>query len=747
MIMAEKRPNIKQDILFRVRVLYAVFILAGALIAARVVWVQFFSPSVGRNAEVLERNIFRTVELPAHRGAILARGGEPLAVSVFRYQAAFDFAAEGFASSERFYKETDSLSVCLAKFFSREDAARNGYRYRSAEDYRKIFRDNYETRTRRRAVKIFPREVTLDEWRMMKDRFPVLNGNMGVTYGSEQVDKRIYPYGDNLARQIVGRVLDSTSYGIESLFDEQLTGRVGRTVQQQIANGFWARVGDADNIDPEDGCDVVTTIDAGLQQMADARLRRQLIDKQASFGVAIVMEAATGNILAMVNLGAEGDSRGGRYSEYYNHAVATSLTPGSTFKLTNTIILTEDAGFTQENTYDTEHSPQLQRGKSSRRVGKADVTDSHDAGRETGGKVTLVDGFAHSSNIYFAKAVYETYRNNPTRYREQLQRLRIDDYVGMQSFGEVKGEISDSYADAFRLPRQGFGYEVTLPAIHTATIFNAVANGGRMLSPRIIDRIDRGGETVETMPVRTLVERICSDRSLAIVRECMTAASKRTKNIFKELPCDFGCKTGTAHITSRFITSCRQDQRKIGSSDAYYLGSIGTYFPADKPKYTVFVSVCKESTAYNDYFGIDLSGPVAADIMQYLYTNDPSLHAAVESSAMPHAPRSIKGGNMHQTQQVARRFASHLGVEQGGSEWCSAEVDEGGNATLTGMEAAADTVPDVRGMGLKDAIYLLESCGLEVSFEGAGRVTRQSVKAGTPLQSVQGGRIRLTLER
>lgn len=743
--MADKKPNIKQDILFRVRVLYAVFILAGALIAARLVWVQFFSPSVGRNAEVLERNIFRTVELPAHRGAILARGGEPLAVSVFRYQATFDFAAEGFASAERFYKETDSLSACLAQFFSREDAARNGYRYRSAADYRKIFRDNYETRTRRRAVKIFPREVTLDEWRMMKDRFPVLNGNMGVTYGSEQVDKRIYPYGDNLARQVVGSVRDSSSSGIERIFDERLTGRAGRTVQQQIANGFWARVADADNIDPEDGCDVVTTIDAGVQQMADARLRRQLVEKQASFGVAIVMEVSTGNILAMVNLGAEGDVRGGRYSEYYNHAVATSLTPGSTFKLTNTLILTEDAGFTQSNSYDTEHSPQLQRGKSSRRVGKADVTDSHDAGKETGGIVTLVDGFAHSSNIYFAKAIYETYRNDPTRYREQLQRLRIDDYVGMQLFGEVKGEISDSYADSFRLPRQGFGYEVTLPAIHTATIFNAVANGGRMISPRIIDRIERGGATVETMPVRTLVERVCSDRSLSIVRECMEAAAARTKNIFRDLPCEFGCKTGTAHITSRFITSCRQDQRKIGTSDKYYLGSIGAYFPAERPKYTVFVSVCKESTAYNDYFGIDLSGPVAADIMQYIYTNDPSLHAKVEPSAMPHAPKSIKGGDMRQTQQVARRFASHLGVEQGG-EWCSAKVDQGGNVTLTGMDATAEAVPDVRGMGLKDALYLLESCGLEVSFTGAGRVTQQSVRAGVPLQSVE-GKIRLTLER
>lgn len=743
--MAEKKPNIKQDILFRVRVLYAVFILAGILVAARLVWVQFFSPSVGRNAEVLERNIFRTVELPAHRGAILARGGEPLAVSVFRYQATFDFASEGFASSERFYKETDSLAKCLAGFFSREDAARNGYRYLSAADYRKIFRDNYEARTRRRAVKIFPREVTLDEWRMMKDRFPILNGNMGVTYGSEQVDKRIYPYGDNLARQVVGSVRDSSCSGIERIYDDRLTGRAGRTVQQQIANGFWARVGDADNIDPEDGCDVVTTLDAGLQQMADARLRRQLVEKQASFGVAIVMETATGNVLAMVNLGAEGERRGGRYSEYYNHAVATSLTPGSTFKLTNTIILTEDAGFTQQNSYNTEHSPQLQRGKSSRRVGQADVTDSHDAGKETGGVVTLVDGFAHSSNIYFAKAIYETYRNNPTRYREQLQRLRTDDYVGLQAFGEVKGEISDAYSDAFRLPRQGFGYEVTLPAIHTAAIFNAVANGGRMVSPRVIDRIDRGGVTVETMPVRTLVERVCSPRSLDIVRECMEAAAARTSDIFKDLPCEFGCKTGTAHITSRFITSCRQDDRKIGTGDKYYLGSIGTYFPADKPKYTVFVSICKESTGYNDYFGIGLSGPVAADIMQYLYANDPSLHAAVESSPMPHAPKSIKGGSMWQAQKVASRFASHLSVEQGG-EWCTAKVDEGGNATLAGMDIGSETVPDVRGMGLKDAIYVLESCGLEVSFKGAGRVTQQSVKCGTPLQNAH-GKIVLTLER
>ncbi len=134
--MAEKRPNAKKDILFRVRVLYAVFILAGLLIATRLVWVQMFSGSVARSAEVLSRNIFRTTEIPSHRGAILARGGEPLAASVFRYQATFDFAAEGFASAERFDKETDSLSACLARFFSREDAARHGYRYLSKRDYK-----------------------------------------------------------------------------------------------------------------------------------------------------------------------------------------------------------------------------------------------------------------------------------------------------------------------------------------------------------------------------------------------------------------------------------------------------------------------------------------------------------------------------------------------------------------------------------------------------------------------------------
>ena len=744
--MAEKRPNAKKDILFRVRVLYAVFILAGLLIATRLVWVQMFSGSVARSAEVLSRNIFRTTEIPSHRGAILARGGEPLAASVFRYQATFDFAAEGFASAERFDKETDSLSACLARFFSREDAARHGYRYLSKRDYKKIFDDNYAAKNRKRSVKIFPREVTLDEWRMMRDRFPILNGNMGVTFGREQFDKRVYPYGDNLARQIIGRIKDTTAYGIEGICNEELTGRVGRTVQQQIANGFWARVNDADNIDPEDGCDIVTTIDAGLQQMADERMRRQLVAKHGSFGVAIVMEAATGDILAMVNLGAEGERRGERYTEYYNHAVRTSLTPGSTFKLTNTLILVEDAGFTASNSYDTEHSPQLRGGRSWRRVGGANVTDSHDAGKETDGIVNLVDAFAHSSNIYFAKAIYETYRNNPSRYVEQLRRLRIDECVGLQAFGEKPGHISDSYSDAFRLPRQGFGYEVTLPAIHTAAIFNAVANGGRMVSPRLVSSIRRGDEEGERKKANTLVERICSDRTLALVRECMVAASKQTKNIFSDVPVDFGCKTGTAHITGSFISNCRQDTRAIGVRDKYYLGSIGAYFPADRPKYTVFVCMCKESTGYNDYFGIDLAGPVAADIMKYIYTNDPSLHEGIEPAATPQAPRNIKGGNAWHTHRVAYHLSPDIEACYEGSEWCSVKVDEQGKATLGGVEVERGTVPDVRGMGLKDALYLLEYCGLDVSFSGRGRVVTQSLRAGTKLSNNR-TKIRIILER
>lgn len=698
----------RRDIVSRVRFLYATLMFIGLGISVVIVWVQMASPAVRHNATILEQGVFRTTELEAHRGAILTLDGEPLAISSLRYNVEMDFAAEGIrqADDDTYFKNADSLAQLLALHFTAEDAAANNYKYVSAEGFLKILRDGRAS-GRNRAYKLFPRLVTIDEWNTLRN-YPILNGNLGFVYRARPEEKRLYPLGD-VARQTIGRytpiILDDSSKidgtGIEHFYNHYLKGSKGSVKEQWIAHGFWTRVEDPDNKLPEDGYNVVTTLDAGLQRAADEYLREVLREQNASFGVAIVMEVETGNIMAMVNLGS-GRERGDEYTERVeNHALKSRMMPGSTMKLATTMALLEIGGYDLSTKVNTEHSqPRV-----SVKVGNALVEDTHDAGKETNGMVTLLDAFAHSSNVYFAKAVYERWEDNPKEYTDYLASLGFNDYVGLEEYGEKRSKIpmagtpewNIDGSTSTRLPRIAYGYEMETPPIHMITFYNGVANEGRMVAPRFVDHIERNGEVVERMPVVTLNPKLCSDRTLDLLDSCMVAASARTSNKFKDFPSTFGCKTGTAQMWSNFVSNGRIDYNQmlngVNKDDQYYYGSICCVMPAENPKYTILVGVCKQKMFDGDpYYGILLAGPVANNIMCYLYTNDPTLHAKVDEPEAPYSP-------------------THMKVKS---------VD--GNTE--------GIVPNVVGMGLSDALYLLELHGLSVTHSGYGTVATQSLKAG-----------------
>ena len=747
---SNKPQSSKHDIIGRVRFLYFAFMVVGLGIAVRLIGVQIASPAVKHNAEVLKEGVYRTTELPAHRGAILTRDGEPLAISSLRYNAIMDFASEGIqnADSATYYKNADSLSHLLAMHFSKADAEANGYKYISEEGYRKAFREQRQKRTNR-AYKLFPRLVTIDEWNTLRN-YPILNGNLGYVYSAPAEELRLYPMGD-VARQVIGRhttFVDENNNeikgkGIESYYNDKLSGSNGKVKEQWIAHGFWTRVDDANNKLPEDGYDIITTLDAGLQRAADEYLRAALQQQNASWGVAIVMEVETGNVLAMVNLGS-GAERGHEYTERVeNHAFKSTFMPGSTMKLATAMALLEIGGYDIDTKVNTEHS----RPGVSVKIGSSRVQDTHDAGEGTDGNVTLIDAFAHSSNVYFAKAVYERFKDNPQEYTNFLAKLRFNDYVGLEEFGEKKSSLIMADSDQWtikgrtstRLPRLAYGYEFELPPIHMATFYNGVANEGRMMAPRFVDRIERDGEVVERMPTEVLVSKMCSDRTLDILDSCLVAASKRTSNKFKDLPTTFGCKTGTAQMWSTFTSNGRLDKQamadgRVNLNDEIYYGSIACIMPAENPKYTIYVGVCKQKMFGGDpYYGILLAGPVANNIMTYIHANDPTLHAAVAEAPVAYSPTKIKGGNSDDVSIISKQLsAMHVDATEG-KQWSSANIDVGGNSAVTGMTFAEGTVPDVRGMGLSDALYLLESVGMTVTHSGYGAVRTQSIEPGKQL--------------
>lgn len=787
--MAEKKRNkptsAKEDIINRVYVLYAAFIIVGLLIACRLIQVQVADKNVDKHIAVMERNITRVELKLAHRGAILSRDGKPLAMSNLSYEPIFDFASEGmtkkYKEEGKVLKELRQLANQMALYFSKSDAKRFGYTYKSAEEYYTLFLKNLNATKGNRSVRIFPRPVVLDDWNMMREEFYVINRSLGGVYKEQESDIRIRPYED-LGLQLIGEcygrrsttsytdyVTDSTgrhkvtryrdtilrqTSALENIYDSLLAGVNGQVVEQRIANGFWVQNDeDSRNRKPIDGHNIVTTIDADLQLMATETLRHYLEEHCGSFGVAMVMEAATGNMLCMVNL-TSGVERGTNYSEaHYNHAMRTRMSPGSTFKMMSTMALLELGGATINSRVDVPESART-------KVGRKDVADTHTLRDEDGHVIkspTLRDGFAHSSNIYFAKAIYERFEKDPAELTNFYESLMLNSHIGLEEFKAVKSKLPNPKqwrnghgGTKMALPGLAYGYIIELTPIHTLTFYNGVANGGKMVAPRFVDRIEHNGKIVDVMPTETLVERMCSKESIEAIYECMIAAAvpSRTAGTLKNLPINVGCKTGTAQISGGFSTPCRIDtlnfKEGFGSDEGkhqYYLGSMVAIAPIENPKYTIMVAMAKEKTSEHPiYYGARVAGDAVREIIKFLYTNDLSLHPSVDTPAKAYTPQTIKGGRAMEVGYISETLGNDANNNIDSSEWCSSNSE----SSIVGLSIASGYVPDVRGMGLTDAIFLLEEQGLRVTHKGYGRVTSQSIAPGTAITK-QNSKIELKL--
>ena len=753
--MGEERSKIKSDILLRVRLLYVLFILAGAVVLARLVWVQLFSAEVAYNADRLASRIFTEKEIPAQRGSILSRDGEPLATSIFRYQAAFDFASPGLDSLKTFREQADSLSKLLAAFFKDRSAAEyarmfreeHARRYRlvnprdtqylrsegwlarmidrlKGEEY--IRRRIYDTIRDHTPVNIFPREVDYAEWEVLR-RYPLLNWNMGMVYRLIERDERIYPQGE-LARRTIGLIGDRGNYGIEEAYRSELAGRTGKAVQQRIARGFYGRVAGAGHEDPVDGYDVVTTLDLDLQDVADKALRRQLEQQNALWGTTIVMETRTGEILALANLGRNAD---GSFSERENYALSRSMEPGSTFKLATMLTLLDDAHMPVETTYDTHNGDPVQ-------VGPAkNIRDSHRGDHV----IDFRRAVASSSNVYFAEAMWDRYgiTGKKQQYSDFLHNeLHLGETVGLERFGERKPSITTDWKvpdPGVMLVKMAYGYRVRLAPIQMITFYNAIANEGRMISPVLVRELRRGERVKERFESRTIASSICSRTTLHTVRECLQAVCTEgtASNFFRDTTrVRVAAKTGTAQITDARSREGR-----------YYLGSMIAFFPAEAPRYTVLTTIETRAQAGKAYYGGPLAGPVVKRMVDYIYNREHDWYGRVADDGPRRYPERMKGGDIAQIRRVAGQLSPRVEFDRR-KGWGRTAVDSLSRVRITSIAEDRDVMPDVRGMGLKDALFLLESRNLRVRFSGHGAVAQQSIAPGSRISP--GASVALTLK-
>ena len=770
--MAKKKSgDIREDMFSKVKTVHWVFIGLSLLVVLRLVWVMLPNTETAKNAARLEERIFQSDTVISRRGSILARDGEPLATSILRYRIDFDMGSEGFDDDEVFRENVDSLSKLLASFF----------KDRSAAEYRRLMLNerkkhckwvySHDSLVRRSSdlitwivdnlrgddvqilkvdtavrdhhpVQILPRAVDFNEWQELS-KYPILNSNMGVTFKKHIFDQRVYPYGE-LGRRTLGRVTANVSeedkqsargqYGLENVYAEYLRGKDGRMLRQRIAPGFTAAIHSDSNIVASDGLDVVTTIDVDIQHAADAALRKQLTEQRASWGTTMVMDVKTGDILAMVNLG-ETAPQSGVYYEKENYALSRRIEPGSTFKLVSLLALTEDCGLPITQEYQTYEGRPTIIGK-----GGPKVKDDHNIG----GMVDMKTATAQSSNVYFADAIYQNYNNDRERYIKFLHHLALDRDVGFTNMEEKLPRIPDPAKkkgvgswSAHTLPNMGYGYAIEMPPIRTLLLYNAVANRGRMMAPRLIKEIRRGDEVEEKFSPRVLVDKICSDEALAIVQECLaeTARTGTTKRYFTDsLTFRVGSKTGTAIVA--------QDGNGNGAPYGnYYLASLVAYFPADNPKYTVMTAIHTDRRRGYQYYGASLAGPVVRDVVNYIYYRDEEWHKALPSSAVKQVPTKVKGGNIAQIRRVADKFSPRVSFTDR-EGWGVARMDTLKNVDIKTIEDNS-LMPNVVGMGLKDALYVLESRGLDVHFSGQGMVRSQSIPVGRKISA--GQNVSLTL--
>ena len=736
--MPEQKYTIKRQIRLRALWLYVAFFVMVVAIIARLVYIQHFSRSTAEYAEAISDRILTTQTLKARRGDILMRDGEPLATVLPLYQVYFDFGSEALDSVERYNKLSDSLAGLLGGYFGKEGYPKSYFKQKFAL-YHSHKRFDDRNRRRYKSIELLPRWIDFQEWSKIK-QFTILNWDIGLTYTLEDSLTRIYPLGD-IAKRTVGKHQSDrikTAFGIEHVFDSILRGVDGQQSRQRFAHRFTSNVatdGAKDDRPKIDGVDIVTTLDRRIQEISDVALRKNMVANNAIWGTAIVMSVETGEILALSNLS---ETSPGIYAEIDDNAFKR-MCPGSTFKLASLLALVEDQGM------DINIRIPIKEGQVTKapkgvyiKLGNGKVSDDHDF-CDT---MTMKHCVAQSSNIFFANAIYQSYKDHPENYVAFLRKLHLDRPMGLELFGEQTPLFNEYNPESRedqnvwlwnnRLCQMAYGYENEVTAIQTATLYNAVANEGCMVAPKLIREIRQNGRTIQKFDTKVLNDRICSSGSLSKVQECLeeVALTGTARAFFVRDTALFrvAAKTGTAQVVGR---------------KGEYLGSMVAYFPTDAPKYTVMVAV-RNNASRGAYYGAGVSGPVVRDIIYSLYTMESGWRNPIEQVAATKRPTQVKGGRTEQMRKVASELDMAFSTDERRG-WSLAEVDDSTQrAEFNQIKDDKGRMPRVVGMGLKDALYILESRSLRVGVTGHGRVTSQSVAAGAAVK--RGDYVQLVLK-
>ncbi|HEX2684601.1 MAG TPA: penicillin-binding transpeptidase domain-containing protein, partial [Ferruginibacter sp.] len=529
-------------------------------------------------------------------------------------------------------------------------------------------------------------------------------------------DKRINPYV-LLANRTIGLSRDNASnVGLEQRYDSLLKGKTGQQLVRYMA-GAYMPVDGGEIVDPENGKDIISTIDTYIQDVTESALMRMMIGNNSLHGTAIVMETATGKIKAIANLGKQAD---GSYTEDLNYGIGKATEPGSIFKLATLMSLLEDKYVTINSMVDCEGGKKNFYGLT--------IKDSH---LGLYNELSVKDAFERSSNVAFAKLADQYYHSQPSKFIDHLHKYRLDVMTGVDltaSSGKptIKRPTNRSWANT-TIPYMAHGYEELVTPLHMLTLYNAVANNGKMMKPYLVSAIKQYGVEVKAIQPEVLVEKLCSDETLAQLKECLLAVvygEHGTARIIKDSAYLIAGKTGTA------VTAL--DNRGYNKGNKIYQASFIGYFPANQPKYTMAV-VIQNSRESKKVYGADVSGTVFKEISDRIY----GTYLGKKEYLAVNKPDSNLYNYFGMKNELSSIFTSlNLPYKDSGSSgyWRTMQIKNNNtilNTPLNSTSTSGSVTPNVVGMGLKDAVYLLENKGLRVSTTGRGRVMNQSLAAGT----------------
>ena len=702
----------RSDTLWRTYLCYFLLLLVGIAIIVKIIIVQ--AKDSKELQDMAEKREYRVETLEASRGIIFSSDDQVMAISVPYYDVFFDYQA---VDSTVLANNIDSLCIQMAQLFPKRNAAQ----------WKEFFAIGMAKKSRYYKIGL---NVTQAELRQMQ-QFVIFN--RGIYQGgliTQKKIKREHPYKD-LAGLMLGMANEEKGYyfGLEGAYNDYLKGQDGRRLVRRIHHGGWIPVNSDDDVDAQNGDDVITTFDIKLQDIVENALRNTLTENKAEQGCAILMDVETGYVKALANLRINHETN--VYEESYNVALAERYEPGSVFKIASMVVLLSQK--------DVNLDDKVNIGTGPIKFSNRTMKDDHSFAQ--GGVCTVQEVIEQSSNKGTAVLINKYFATHPEKYVEGLYALNLNKKIGTGINGEAQPVIKhpdDKTKDGRKLwskvslPWMSIGYEVNVTPMHLITLYNAIANGGRMMKPQFVTEIRRGSQIVKQFEPIVLNECIAGPEAIQKLRTMLEGVVIRgtAKRQFQGCVVNVAGKTGTAQYYDR-VQGYAYHEPGIGRK-LYNTTFVG-YFPAEKPRYSCIVMVSRARGRF--WAAGSVSAPGFREIAEKVYAMRIGTHE--DDTLAPVSPVSNEPIIVRHSKE-----ATYLnGIDNPfndyaiNGDWVTVQQTESGETDLRTAQLQPNLVPNLVGMDITDAVYLLENMGVKTEFTGQGTVKEQSLHAGDTLKA------------